>query len=78
MRKFLIDLIAFILIAVYCTSIMGCAIIIDNRNCNSAVVPICFIPIINTAYMVYRWEDCNWNEMFEGCKTNILNGVENL
>ena len=78
MRQFLIDLIAFILMAVYCTSILGCAIIVDNRNCNSAVAHICIIPIINTAYMVYRWEDCKWIECFEECKTNILNGVENL
>lgn len=77
MRQFLIDLIAFILMAVYCTSILGCAIIVDNRS-NSAVAHICIIPIVNTAYMVYRWEDCKWIEFFEGCKTNILNGVENL
>lgn len=78
MRQFLIDLIAFILMAVYCTSILGCAIIVDNRNCNSAVASICIIPIINTAYMVYRWEDCKWNEFFEEYKTNILEGIDNL
>lgn len=78
MRQFLIDLIAFILIAVYCTSILGCASIANNRNLNSAVAPICIIPIVNTAYMVYRWEDCKWIELFEECKTNTLKGIDNL
>lgn len=78
MRQFLIDLIAFTLMAVYCTSVLGCASIMNNRNCNSAVEPICIIPIINTTYMIYRWEDCRWCELFEECKTNMLNGVENL
>lgn len=49
MRQFLFDLIAFILMAVYCTSILGCASIVNNRNLDSAVTPICIIPIINTA-----------------------------
>lgn len=78
MRQILIDLIAFILLSVYCASILGCASISQNRDCSIAALPIGIIPVVNTAYMIYRWDDCKWVDLFEGCKTNLLEGVDNL
>ena len=78
MRQFLIDLTAIFLTVIYGASVIGCACIAQNRDCDIAVLPISIIPVINTAYTIYRWDDCKWSEMFEGCKTNLKKGVENL
>ncbi len=70
-------LIELILIVMYCISIFGCACIANNRN-NITAAYIGLFPIVNTGYMIYRWDDCNMIEIFNGAMTNLEKDIENL
>lgn len=70
-------LIELVLIVVYCTSMLGCFCIAHNRN---SFLSVCIgvVPIVNTAYMIYRCDDCNMIEILDGAKTNIEKDIEKL